>query len=187
MPPRKPASSAFEDAVEEVLDVEGGFSDHEDDSGGKTNWGVTETLAREYGYTGSIEDMNQTVALDIYRRHFWDWMRLDKVHNVAPRTARELFDAGVNIGRRRVWEWFQMTLNALNRNERDYEDIAVDGWPGPKTLNALYSFIEKRGESGDRVLSRAIDSLQGHHYITLAESKPSQQSFLFGWLNQRVD
>ena len=186
MPPRKPKSNAFEDAIEKILVLEGGYSDHEDDSGGKTNYGITEALAREYGYDQSVRDMKKPVALDIYRRHFWDWMRLDTIHESAPQTAHELFDAGINVGRRQVWRWFQRLLNALNRNERDYVDIKADGWPGPNTLAAFQAFIGKRGKKGDAVLAKGIDSLQGHHYITLAESRPKDEEFLFGWLSKRI-
>lgn len=186
MPPRKPTSDAFENAAEKILDLEGGYSDHPDDSGGKTNYGITEALAREYGYDGSMRDINQVVALDIYRRHFWDWMRLDEVHEVAPVLAEKLFDAGINVGRRQVWRWLQRVLNALNRQEKDYDDISVDGWPGPETLGALEEFIGKRGAEGDGVITKLIDSMQGHHYLTLAESRPKDESFLYGWARQRL-
>lgn len=176
----------FEVALNEVLNVEGRWSDHRDDSGGKTKFGIIEPLAREYGYEGEMKDMPQEKAKEIYYKHFWEWMSLDQVYDVAPRAAKELFEAGVNIGRRQVWRWLQRSLNVLNRQETDYEDVSVDGIPGPETRNALRSFIRFRGENGDKVLSRAIDSMQGHHYITLAESRPKDESFVMGWLLQRV-
>lgn len=176
----------FEVALDEVLNVEGRWSDHEDDSGGKTKFGIIEPLARQYGYEGEMQDLSQQKAKEIYYDHFWDWMSLDSVYQVAPRTAKELFEAGVNIGRREVWRWLQRSLNVLNRQETDYDDISVDGIPGPETRNALRAFIRFRGETGDKVLSRAIDSMQGHHYITLAEARHKDESFVYGWYKQRI-
>ena len=38
-----------------IIFYEGGYSDDPDDPGGKTKYGITERVAREYGYLGSIE------------------------------------------------------------------------------------------------------------------------------------
>lgn len=181
-----PYSQRFESAFEQVLDIEGGYSNHVADSGGKTKFGITEPLAREYDYNGAMRDLSLDEAKSIYYNHFWLWMDLDSIHSIAPLTARELFDAGVNVGRRQVWRWLQQALNALNRNQRDYANIKIDGWPGPNTQNAIRGLIMTRGEDGDEVLSRAIDCKQGAHYLDLAEARPKDQEFVFGWFKQRI-
>jgi len=178
-------SEAFRNAVVHVLDVEGGFSDHQADSGGATHYGITEALAREHDYTGPMRDLPQATALQIYHDHFWAWMHLDEVHAIAPPVACELFDAGVNVGRRRVWRWLQRSLNALNRRERDYDDIAVDGWPGDQSLRALRGYIEDRPEGGP-VLASLLNALQARHYLTLVEARPKDEAFMYGWVKQRV-
>ena len=77
-------------------------------------------------------------------------------------------------------------LNALNRAARDYPDIAVDREIGPRTLSALDGFLKARGKGGETVLLRAMEALQGERYIALAERRPSQEAFLYGWLANRI-
>ena len=36
------------------------------------------------------------------------------------------------------------------------------------------------------MLLRAMEALQGERYIALAERRPSQEAFLYGWLANRV-
>ena len=48
--------NTFDKAWEETGRAEGGFVDDPDDSGGATNWGITEKVARKQGYTGHMRD-----------------------------------------------------------------------------------------------------------------------------------
>src|SRR3546814_15701777 len=82
--------------------------------------------------------------------------------------------------------FLQRALNALNRTARDYPDIAVDRIIGPRTLAALDAFLRVRHAGGETVLLRAMEALQGERYIALAERRPSQEAFLYGWLANRV-
>ena len=82
--------------------------------------------------------------------------------------------------------FLQRALNALNRNGRDYADVTVDRKIGPATLQALSAFFEKRGGCAENVLLKAMDALQGAHYVRLAEARPSQEAFLYGWLSNRI-
>ena len=77
-------------------------------------------------------------------------------------------------------------LNALNRNARDYPDVAADGRVGPQTLAALAGFLKARGAAGERVLLKALDALQGERYVALAEARPANEAYLYGWLAGRV-
>jgi lysozyme family protein len=98
--------------------------------------------------------------------------------------ASELFDTGVNMGPGVAIGYMQRALNALNRGASDYPDVAVDGAAGPKTLAALDGFLARRGS--DAVLVRAVDALQGARYIALAEARPADEAFVYGWLANRV-
>jgi lysozyme family protein len=82
--------------------------------------------------------------------------------------------------------FLQRALNALNRNGTDYPDIAVDHLIGPNTLGALEAFLVKRGQPAEDVLTKAIDALQGAHYVRLAEARPAQEAFLYGWIKNRI-
>ena len=102
------------------------------------------------------------------------------------RLAAELFDTGVNMGPGVATGFLQRALNALNRGARDYPDVGVDRRLGPRTLHALDGFYRTRGPAGTRVLIRAIETMQGERYLALAERRPSQEAFLYGWLANRL-
>lgn len=172
--------------IDAVIDREGRYVNHPADRGGPTCWGITEAVARAQGYSGAMRYLPRTEAAAIYRRIYWLRPGFDRVALRAPKIAAELFDTGVNMGTGTATGFLQRALNALNRNGRDYADIAVDRKMGTATLGALSAFFDKRGPSAETVLLKAIDALQGAHYVRLAEARPSQEAFLYGWLSNRI-
>lgn len=178
--------SDIERLIEEVIVREGGFSDHPADRGGATRWGITEAVARREGYAGSIRHLPRATAAAIYRRLYWTAPRFDEVACRAPALAAELFDTGVNMGPKIAVGFLQRALNALNRGATDYPDIAGDGLIGPATLTALDGFLRVRGAAGERVLLKAVEALQGERYLSLAEHRPANEAFLYGWLANRI-
>jgi lysozyme family protein len=82
--------------------------------------------------------------------------------------------------------FLQRALNALNRSQQDYPDIAVDRRIGPGTINALKRFLADRGAAGEKVLLKAMEALQGERYLSLAEQRPANEAFLYGWLASRL-
>lgn len=172
--------------IDAVIDREGRYVNHPADRGGSTCWGITEAVARAQGYTGAMRDLPRAEAVSIYRRLYWLRPGFDKVAPRAPKIAAELFDTGVNMGTATAGKFLQRALNALNRQARDYPDIAIDGAVGPRSLSALDGFLKARGKGGEIVLLRAMEALQGERYIALAERRPSQEAFLYGWLANRI-
>jgi lysozyme family protein len=82
--------------------------------------------------------------------------------------------------------FLQRALTALNRNGSDFPDLVPDGRIGTATLAALDSFLSLRGAGGEIVLLRALEALQGERYLRLAEKRPANESFLYGWLANRI-
>lgn len=68
--------------------------------------------------------------------------------------------------------FLQRALTALNRNGKDFADLVPDGRIGEATLCALDAFFRARGPSGETVLTRALEALQGERYLRLAERRP---------------
>ncbi|WP_397592349.1 glycoside hydrolase family 108 protein [Sphingorhabdus sp.] len=172
--------------IDDLIAREGGFVDHPADKGGPTRWGVTQAVARQHGYMGQMENLPRNVAALIYKKQYWRAPAFDKVSQIAPRLAAELFDTGVNMGASTAIGFLQRALNALNRNGTDYPDITIDRSIGPDTLRALEAFLTKRGPPAEGVLTKAIDALQGAHYVRLAEARPAQEAFLYGWIKSRI-
>lgn len=172
--------------IEALIEREGGFVHHPADRGGATMWGITERVARAHGWRGDMARMPQERAAAIYRRIYWERPRYDAVATRAAALAAELFDTGVNMGAGVATGFLQRALNALNRTEKDFADIAVDGVIGPATLTALDAFLRVRGRGGEAVLLKAVDALQGERYVRLAERRPANEAFLYGWLANRI-
>jgi lysozyme family protein len=186
-----------EDGMDDVVDVdalvdalierEGGFVDNPADKGGPTCFGITQEVARVQGYTGSMRQLPRSEAVNIYLRLYWLRPRLDEVAKRSARLAAELFDTGVNMGPAVAVTFLQRALTALNRGGTDYGDLTPDGRVGPTTLAALDAFLAVRGlSSGETVLLRALEALQGERYLRLAERRPANEAFLYGWLANRI-
>jgi lysozyme family protein len=173
--------------IDALIDREGGFVDNPADKGGPTCFGITQAVARAHGYAGPMRLLPRSEAAAIYRRLYWQRPRLDQVAMRSARLAAELFDTGINMGPAVAITFLQRALTALNRNARDYPDLVPDGRLGRATLGALDTFLSLRGRnSGETVLLRALEALQGERYLRLAERRPGNEAFLYGWLANRI-
>jgi lysozyme family protein len=173
--------------IEELIEREGGYVNHPNDKGGPTRFGITESVARAHGYSGAMALLPREEATAIYRRLYWLRPRFDEIAKRAPAVAAELFDTGANMGPAVATTFLQRALTALNRNGTDYPDLVPDGRAGPRTLAALDGFLEARGKrGGETVLLRALEALQGERYLRLAERRPANEAFLYGWLANRT-
>ncbi|MCL6699188.1 N-acetylmuramidase [Sphingomonas sp. NSE70-1] len=177
----------IEELIDELIEREGGYVNHPADKGGPTRFGITEAVARAHGYGCAIAELPREEAEAIYRRLYWLRPRFDEVADRAPAVAAELFDTGANMGPAVAATFLQRALTALNRNGKDYADLVPDGRVGPATLAALDAFLDVRGrERGETVLLRALEALQGERYLRLAEKRPANEAFLYGWLANRI-
>lgn len=177
---------SFENAFQRVVMIEGGYSDHPSDTGGKTQFGITEFVARANGYTGDMRALPLATAKAIYRAQYWDIMRLDDVSVISSAVAHEVFDTGVNMGIAHAARFLQRALTALNRQGRDFPDLVPDGVMGPVTVFSLKAFAAKRGKDGETVLLRALNGQQVERYLDITEGRPANEDFFFGWLRTRV-
>ena len=175
-----------DELIEDVIEREGGYGDHPADRGGATCWGITEAVARAQGYAGDMRRLPRSEAVAIYRRLYWSAPGFDRVAARTPALAAELFDTGVNMGVTVAAGFLQRALNALNRGGTDYRDLTLDGRIGATTLTALDAFLKTRPRGGEAVLVKAVEALQGERYLHLAERRPANEAFLYGWLANRI-
>lgn len=177
----------IDELIDALIEREGGYVNHPSDSGGPTKYGITEAVARAHGFAGAMRELPRGEAAAIYKRLYWLRPRFDQVAKRSVRVASELFDTGVNMGPAVAATFLQRALSALNRDRKDYADLVPDGRIGPATLAALDTFLKLRGKcAGEEVLLRALDALQGERYIRLAERRPANEAFLYGWLANRI-
>ncbi|MFI2852677.1 glycoside hydrolase family 108 protein [Klebsiella aerogenes] len=169
-----------------ILGKEGGYVDHPNDKGGPTNWGITQATARAHGYAGDMRNLTREQALSILEADYWYGPRFDQVASVSSAIAAELCDTGVNMGPSVPVKWLQRWLNAFNNQQKLYPDLVADGQIGPRSISALKSYLAARGKDGEEVMLRALNCSQGQRYLELAEGRPANESFVYGWVKERV-
>jgi lysozyme family protein len=176
----------IDELIDALIEREGGYVNHPADKGGTTCFGITEAVARAHGYRGRMRQLPREEAAAIYKRLYWLRSRFDEIAKRSPRLAAELFDTGVNMGPAVAATFLQRALTALNRNATDYPDLVPDGRIGAQTLAALDAFMKLRGARAEAILLRALEALQGERYLRLAERRPANEAFLYGWLANRI-
>lgn len=192
----------FEKAFEETLKIEGGYSNHEADKGGETykgisrvhwpdwgGWNIVDSIKEKFEpgrWNGNMNGSQQLTdyVKSFYRYNFWD---KQKCNDLPQEIANELFDTSVNMGVSYGAKCLQKALNKLNRNQKDYSDIAVDGDVGPATLGALdkYLHTERFGsrnrEKLIKWLLRWMNYYQLQRYDSITNANPGQEIFVPGW------
>lgn len=172
--------------IEGVIGREGRYSNHPNDTGGETMWGITHRVARANGYHGPMRAMPRSTAKTIYFKRYVQDPGFASVMVLSAPIAEDLVDTGVNMGPAVASLMLQQALNGLNNQGRDYADIREDADVGPATLAALKAYLAKRGREGELVMLKALNALQGARYIELARGRAANEAFLYGWLRARV-
>lgn len=135
----------FDTAVTKVLGHEGGYSDHPDDPGGKTRYGITEEVARRVGYKGDMRELPLDLAKQIYRRDYWDAV---KAGHLPAGVRYAVFDAAVNSGPPQAIKWLQRAAG-----------VKDDGIIGPITLAAVHA--QNADSLRMRILAQRLKFLAG--------------------------
>ena len=172
---------------------EGRYDNDPGDRGGETYRGRARKFNPEWAGWRIIDSMKsrkdfpkcldtnaelQNLVKESYRSIEWNGIQGDKISNQV--IANEVYDNAVNLGVKKSIEYLQRTINILNRNQKDYPDIKVDGMIGNQTLEALKVCIKKK--SITRVLN-VINGFQVKHYLTLMERNPQDEKWI-GWFNR---
>lgn len=150
----------FEQALEKLLEHEGGFVNNKHDLGGITNHGVTIQTWQEWvGRESSEKEMRNLTHADvapIYKKKYWDRVKADELPNGL---NYAVFDASVNSGTGRAAKWLQECVGAV-----------PDGAIGPKTLAMVAS------HAPEDLIIKYCDIRQA-----FLESLPSFEHFGKGW------
>ena len=158
----------FNKFLDYIFEVEGGFTDDENDRGGKTTWGIPEEEAREFGYTGDMRNLTKDFAKNIYLKKYYLGNKLDKI--LDDKVALSIFDWAVNSGRRGIKK-AQIVANKFGAN------LVIDGIIGNKTLEAINAIDPK-------MFLKEYHEMQRTFYKNLAAKDRTQEDFLKGWLNR---
>jgi uncharacterized protein (TIGR02594 family) len=119
--------SSYDQSLRELLEHEGGYSNHPADPGGPTKYGITIHDVRMYVKKNATAADVQALSLDtakrIYRQKYWDVLRCS---DLPAGVDYAVFDFGVNSGVSRAAKFLQRIVG-----------VEQDGEIGPLTLAAV--------------------------------------------------
>jgi uncharacterized protein (TIGR02594 family) len=168
----EPGVSNFERVHPIIAQWEGGYSNHPQDSGGPTNWGITQArLSKHRGRQVSAEEVRALTyaeALTIFRKYYWDPLRCDEMP--VP-LALMTYNTGVNSGPARGGRFLQQALNAQGF------DLDEDGEVGPLTIAAARTCTD---------VARAVQDYSAI-YEAFYRSLAKFSVFGRGWINRLND
>lgn len=170
----------FNKAVTIILSHEGGFSNHESDPGGATNFGISLRWLKSEGMYGDLDDdgdvdIDDIKAIDvgtatrIYHDKWWNKYHYDRFVDCS--IATKVFDMSVNMGGNRAHRILQHALNALGSN------LVIDGIVGPITMKSTN--IEDPA-----ILLEELRDEQKRFYLRLIAKRPGMVVFRKGWLRR---
>lgn len=186
----------FNAAFYSTMHSEGDYSNRSSDRGGETYFGISRVFHPNWegwniidSYKGDDDfidniRINAELFLKVkrfYEINYWNINKLSQISLSKDLIANELFDIGVNMGVETAAKFLQQAINYLNRNEKNYKNILVDGDIGPKTLDALDKLNSIKDEA---YLLKLIILLKAKRYIDIIDKDESQEIFIRGWLNR---
>lgn len=166
---------------------EGGISDHPNDRGGFTAFGVSTEFMKDFvkkpgnvifldsiGLGGQVnrhlmKKIDAHKAALIFKRAFWQVLEPDLFRQDI---ATVLYDGAVNHGTATSVRLVQRAYNATNPKTV----LATDGILGPKSRAVLLA--------ADSRLARLAIQKRREYFEAIVNNRPSQKCFLRGWLNR---
>lgn len=174
----------FEELVKTILDFEGGYVDHSSDTGGATNFGISLRFMKNTGdlelfdldddgeiTKNDVKLLTKDISIAAYKKYFWDNYKL---YIYEPKLALLLFDMYVNHNPKSVGRMIQISLNRCENR------VVVDGIVGPKTIAAIL-------KTNSDELIQVLLCEREKFYRKIVQNNTSQEVFLNGWIDHRVD
>jgi len=159
------SKSTIRECINLVISSEGGYSNHPNDKGGETYFGITKPFAESIGIKFPPTKKDAIKAYDLIgRKH--------GVFYLDAATAYFILDGGVLFGIQRFIMWFQYAINVTGGF-----DLKRDGIIGKKTLSA-YEKCDK-----DQVIMLLHRRVINHHRAVVTRDF-RQAVFIRGWLKR---
>lgn len=168
-------------SLKKLLDIEKGYSNHPDDTGGETYAGISRNNHPNWDgwkIIDAIQDKKKIaehpeVAKKVnqfYELEYWNKIMGNFVNNQD--LADEMLDCCVNMGIKIGITFIQRAINAIND-----PDIEVDSKMGDNTMQKLNSLSPK-------ALLALLRYFETGYYLAIVERNSTQKIFLKGWLNR---
>lgn len=159
--------AVFDRAFQRVAMLEGHWSDHPQDKGGKTKFGISST-----SHPGvDLDSLTLEQARQIYYDNYWSRFGIYRLAS-KPDVAIKVMDMAVNMGGRKAIMILQRALRSCG-----HKNVADDGVLGDETTRAF--------EMADEAcLLVGLRSESAGYYRGIVGMAPNQAIFLKGWLNR---
>ena len=159
----------FEKHIDDLIRKEGGYKliNVKHDRGGMTYAGISRNNNPKWDGWQYIDDgrpVPNDVVKQFYKERYWDRMKLGRIDSDA--IASVLLSSCVLSGVRRASRMAQVAAG-----------VPVDGFIGPKTLNAI-SAMEPR------LFVALFALLRIDRFREIANRNKTQRKFLRGWINR---
>ena len=164
----------FDSVIGHTLKSEGGYSNHPNDRGGETMYGITKSFMEDYKYalpggkSKPIRDLTVDDARSLYKA-MWDKYNLGYIRD--KNLAYVMNDYMINSYAGGVVKRVQRILNSRGAS------LNVDGLMGPKTLEAIHNCD----------LQWLVDEIindRYNNYRELVKIRPEQIINYAGWINR---
>lgn len=180
----------FERIFSRTLTHEGAFSDHPQDLGGATKYGITQHTLNAYQDNlsvttksltaedspdlakATITSLTQAQAMQIYWVMYY---QQPKIYLLSSAIQPVIFDMAVNHGPKQAIKLLQHVLNLSG-----LVNISQDGQLGPITARACDQVYQ---QMGDYLINALCDERIAYYHRIVAR-QPNQQIFLNGWLRR---
>ena len=170
-----PNSPGFENAFNYILDVEGGFSEYDPQTGDpSTNLGIIQSEYDKYRSEKGLEQQSvrfieKDEAKEIYQSNYWVPTKAEQIYSLLPKTAITIFDFAVNSGLGGASSVVSKTL-----------DI-----PSSRFDNEMVDFIIQIGQQiGDDKLSENLIDQRYVNYDEIISRDPRKAVYKKGWHNR---
>ena len=131
----------FKKALNFIKQVEGGYSNHKADKGGKTNFGITQLTYDEYNRkrklpTKEVKNITENEVSKIYYEDFWKKSGAKDLNDKA--LGLMLFDSAVNHGVGGAKKYYKKSggdFNKFYQLRKEYYDNRVIEKPSQKVFH----------------------------------------------------
>lgn len=164
----------FDIAFNRTMKIEGDgvLSNNALDYGGETYSGISRvywpnwkgwTLIDQHKAGNDIDwPLVDRFTREFYRANFWNRIQGNRLSEISPEIAYELFDTAVNVGVTRAVEFLQEAHNVAGKSR--YE-LVVDGIVGPVTIDTIAKYIKTKPGSPELNTEILLNCMNGEQYI----------------------
>jgi len=180
----------FDIAYERTMGHEGLglLSNDKQDRGGQTYSGISRIywpdwpgwrLVDEWIKTGEKFPILSDMVKDFYRVNFWNRIQGDRLAEISPAVAYEVFDSAVNMD---VTQAIRFLQEGHNVGSGGAYELVVDGKLGPVTLSTLKVYLSS--QPGDFAINQEIliNCMNGEQYL-FYKSNPQHKRYR-GWFRR---